>query len=83
MDEFKERTNRYLVIELEPGTSLTANSGVIVSEIVDLKSTKDEESKEGYNFIVLNSGLNDITRPSLYGANHEMKIIKKEGEPSE
>jgi hypothetical protein len=38
---------------------------------MDIVSTRSHESKpndDGYNFIKLNTGLNDITRPSLYGS---------------
>lgn len=41
VERFKEKTGRKEIkVEIEPGTYLTANSGVLVSEIVDIKSTK-------------------------------------------
>ena len=67
-------------LEIEPGTFLVANSAVLLSEVVDIVSTKTadevETEQKGYHFLKLNTGLNDITRLSLYGAQHEIKIIK-------
>ena len=53
---------------------------------MDVVSTKHEiksgESDPGYDFIKINSGLNDITRPSLYGAQHYIQLRKKDGQNS-
>ena len=56
-----------------------ANSGVLLSEVVDIVSTKTSDN-QGFDFIKLNTGLNDITRPALYGAQHAMNIVKLNGE---
>jgi len=71
VEDFNSRTGRNIKVEIEPGTFLVANSGILVSEVMDIVSTRSNESKpndDGYNFIKLNTGLNDITRPSLYGS---------------
>ena len=71
VEDFNSRTGRNIQVEIEPGTFLVANSGILVSEVMDIVSTRSHEPKpndDGHNFIKLNTGLNDITRPSLYGS---------------
>ena len=72
--DFNKRTGRNLRAEIEPGTFLVANSGIIVSEVIDIVTTK-HGSNEGHDFIKVNTGLNDITRPALYGAQHSIKFL--------
>jgi diaminopimelate decarboxylase len=71
--DFNKRTGRNLTAEIEPGTFLVANAGVLVSEVIDIMSTNKEAG--GYDFIKLNTGLNDVTRPALYGAQHSIKFF--------
>jgi diaminopimelate decarboxylase len=72
--EFNKRTGRNLRAEIEPGSFLVANSGILVSEVMDMMTTKHGDN-DGYNFIKLNTGLNDLTRPALYGAQHSIKFL--------
>eukprot|EP00347_Sterkiella_histriomuscorum_P003797 403362902 len=77
INEFNQQNQRNLKLEIEPGTFLVANSGILLCEIVDMVSTKNQSHEEpGFQFVKVNSGLNDITRPSLYGAQHQIKIVK-------
>lgn len=57
-------SGRKFKIEIEPGTFLAGNTGILVTQVMDIVST----GKDGHKFIKLNTGLNDIARPSLYGA---------------
>lgn len=66
---FQKQTGRRLKLEIEPGTFLVANAGCVVSEITDTKSTSD------YNFIITDSGMTEVTRPSLYGAQHPIATV--------
>lgn len=68
---FQETTGRQLYLELEPGTFLAANAGILLSRVEDLVDT----GKEGYNFLKLDTGMNDILRPSLYGAEHPIAVL--------
>lgn len=74
--KFKQDHGRELHLEIEPGTFLVANSAILLSEVVDMVENSTPEG-DGFHFIKLNTGLNDITRPALYGAQHEIRIIKK------
>lgn len=73
LDTFAEITGRRLKLEVEPGTWLVANSGTLLSTIVDLVDT----GAKGYKFIKLDTGMNDILRPTLYGAQHPIIILNK------
>jgi diaminopimelate decarboxylase len=76
---FAEETNRKLHLELEPGTFLVANAGVLVTTIEDIVDT----GEEGYTFLKINTGMNDILRPSLYGAQHPIEVIGDSKEQKE
>jgi len=72
---FAEKYGRKLHIEVEPGTYLVANAGAIVATVIDVVST----GPEGYDFIKLDTGMTDILRPSMYGAQHPMALIPANG----
>lgn len=71
LELFHEQTGRKLHLELEPGTFLTANAGILLSRVEDIVST----GAQGYTFIKLDTGMNDILRPSLYGAQHPIIVL--------
>ena len=55
---------------LEPGRSISGNAGVLLSKIEYLKKTPD------LNFAVIDSGMNDFLRPSLYQAWHDISVVE-------
>lgn len=74
VDEFRRfanENNRELHLEIEPGTFFVANAGVIVCSVVDVVNT----GKEGYSFIKTDSGMTEILRPSMYGAQHPISVV--------
>jgi diaminopimelate decarboxylase len=68
---FREQHGRALHLEIEPGTFLVANAGAIVATCVDVVDT----GREGYTFAKLDTGMTEVTRPSLYGAQHPIEVI--------
>jgi len=77
-EEFKQfytKTGRKLYLEIEPGTFLVANAGILISKVIDIKST------DTYSFIIVNSGMTEVTRPTLYGAQHPLTLIPQTTEP--
>ncbi len=61
-------------IIFEPGRSIVGNAGCLISKITYIKQTSSK------NFIILDSAMNDLIRPALYGAKHRIvpsKIDKK------
>jgi len=67
--DFADKTGRELRLEIEPGTFLVANGGSLIAEVIDIKSTQK------YNFVIINSGMTEVTRPALYGAQHPIVIV--------
>ena len=58
-------------IIFEPGRTIVANTGILISRIIYIK---ENQSK---NFIILDVGMNDLMRPALYGAKHRIIPINK------
>jgi len=71
LEDFRERTGRALQLEVEPGTYLVANAGCVVATCIDVVDT----GAEGYRFAKLDTGMTEITRPSLYGAQHPITVL--------
>jgi len=55
----------YRVI-LEPGRALVGNAGVLLTRVLYVKRNRQK------NFIVVDAGMNDLMRPTLYGSYHEI-----------
>ena len=53
-------------IEIEPGRLIAGNSGVLVSRVIYRKHG------EGRDFLILDAAMNDLIRPSMYGAHHDI-----------
>ncbi len=73
--EFYERTGRKLKMAIEPGTYIVANSGFLVTSVMDKKST----GEDGFNFLLTNGGMEANTRPLLYGSRHPFYVISQGG----
>jgi diaminopimelate decarboxylase len=77
--DFATETGRKLHLEIEPGTYLVANAGAVISRIQDKVST----GALGYTFYRLDTGMTDVLRPSLYGAQHPLIVVGREQDPVE
>ncbi|WP_460146607.1 diaminopimelate decarboxylase [Pseudomonas sp. S2_A02] len=62
-------------MEIEPGRFLVAESGYLVTEVRAVKKVGSR------NFILVNAGFNDLMRPALYGAYHQMTLLDSQGVP--
>ncbi len=62
-----------LEMELEPGRFLVAESGVLLGEV---RATKDVGSN---HFVLLDTGFNELMRPSMYGSFHSMSVLRRDG----
>lgn len=71
--DFAKKTGRKLHFEIEPGTFLLANCAAVLSSVQDICDT----GNDGYTFIKTDTGMTDILRPSIYGAQHPISILKK------
>lgn len=59
-------------VGFEPGRSLVANAGVLLTRVEYLKPAPDDQHK---NFVVVDAGMNDLIRPSLYEAHHAIDLV--------
>lgn len=78
VDDFKtfaKDHGRELHLEIEPGTFLAANAGAVLCTVMDVIDTGDD----GYNFIKVDSGMTEVLRPSHYGAQQPMTLVKADG----
>lgn len=53
-------------IEIEPGRLVAGNAGLLVSEVIYVKEG------EGRNFLILDAAMNDLIRPAMYEAHHDI-----------
>ena len=53
-------------IEIEPGRLIAGNAGILVSRVVYVKQG------EGRQFLILDSAMNDLIRPAMYEAHHDI-----------
>ena len=53
-------------IIFEPGRSIIGNTGTLITKIIYIKKNNSKD------FIILDSGMNDLIRPALYGATHKI-----------
>ena len=67
--KFLKKNNVKIVFE--PGRSIIANTAILLSKIIYIKTTRNK------NFIILDAAMNDLMRPALYGSMHQIIPIKK------
>ncbi len=79
LDAFRERHGRPLHLEIEPGTYMVAQAGAVVATCIDVVDT----GKDGYLFAKLDTGMTEVTRPSLYGAQHPIDVLATGREAAE
>ena len=61
-----------LKILLEPGRFLVGNAGVLLTRVEHVKRGS------GKNFLILDAAMNDLLRPALYGAEHELVPLRRD-----
>jgi diaminopimelate decarboxylase len=58
-------------LSFEPGRLITANAGVLVSRVIYVKHG------EAKHFLIIDAGMNDLIRPAMYEAHHEIAAIRE------
>ncbi|MDY6910600.1 MAG: diaminopimelate decarboxylase [Thermodesulfobacteriota bacterium] len=58
---------------LEPGRVIVGNAGILVTRVLYTKQTVSK------NFVIVDAGMNDLIRPSLYGSYHHIQPVRDEG----
>lgn len=67
--EVTKKTGALLV--MEPGRVLVGNAGVLLTEVLYRKKTASK------NFVIVDAGMNDLLRPALYEAHHDIQPVKQ------
>jgi len=62
-----------LTLVLEPGRSLVAGAGILLTRVLYVKANGDRR------FVVVDAGMNDLLRPALYGAFHRVEPVRPRG----
>ncbi|HYA85599.1 MAG TPA: diaminopimelate decarboxylase [Nitrospirota bacterium] len=62
---------------LEPGRAIVGNAGILVTSVLYHKSSGEKK------FVIVDAGMNDLIRPSLYDAYHEIKPVVEQPQKSE
>ena len=58
-------------IEIEPGRLIAGNAGLMVSSVIYVKSG------EGRDFLILDAAMNDLIRPAMYEAHHDIVPVRE------
>ena len=56
-------------IEIEPGRLIAGNAGILVSEVIYVKEGEDRK------FLILDAAMNDLIRPAMYDAHHDIEPV--------
>ncbi len=63
-------------IEIEPGRLISGNAGILLASVIYLKQG------EGRDFLILDAAMNDLIRPAMYGAWHDIVPVQDGGAPT-
>ncbi|PRY24289.1 diaminopimelate decarboxylase [Aliiruegeria haliotis] len=58
-------------VEIEPGRLISGNAGIMVSSVIYVKNG------EGRDFLILDGAMNDLIRPSMYDAHHDIVAVQE------
>ncbi|MBX6422566.1 diaminopimelate decarboxylase [Thermosulfurimonas sp. F29] len=66
------------VLVLEPGRVIAGNAGILVTRVLYVKTNPPSgESSEGRTFVIVDAGMNDLIRPTLYQAYHRISPVRE------
>ena len=60
-----------VTVVLEPGRVLVGNAGILLTRVLYTKRTAAK------NFLIVDAGMNDLARPSLYGSYHAIQPVRQ------
>ena len=63
--------NKKTKIIFEPGRFIVGNTAILITKIIYIKKSNNK------NFIILDAGMNNLMRPALYDAHHQIIPLKK------
>lgn len=57
-------------IQIEPGRNIVGNAGILLSQVIFVKNG------EGRDFLIVDAAMNDLARPAMYGAHHDIVSVR-------
>jgi diaminopimelate decarboxylase len=57
----------------EPGRLIVGNAGILVARVIHVKHG------DGKNFVIIDAAMNDLIRPTLYEAHHDILPVRRAG----
>jgi len=67
------RANKPYELLFEPGKFLVAEAGILLTKVIYKKSNQANK------FVIVDAGMNDLIRPSLYQAFHKVEVVPADG----
>ena len=64
-----------LTVLCEPGRVIVGNAGVLLMRVLNLKEGEEKA------FVVVDTAMNDLLRPALYGSHHEIRHVRQADRP--
>jgi diaminopimelate decarboxylase len=58
-------------VVMEPGRMMVGNAGILVTQVIYVKKT------DGHAFVIVDGAMNDLIRPTLYEAHHEIHPVRQ------
>jgi diaminopimelate decarboxylase len=60
----------------EPGRVIAANAGVLLTSVIHIHERPNEDGHAGKRFLVVDAAMNDLVRPAMYDAFHDLRPVK-------
>lgn len=73
---FENLTGLDVTLTCEPGRFIAGNSGYFLTKVLY------EKMNEKKRFVIVDGAMNDLIRPTLYGASHQVELIEKDNDIS-
>ncbi len=71
VEQFNKNKNSKIIFE--PGRFIVGNAAILITKIIYIKKSNNK------NFVILDAGMNNLMRPALYDAHHQIESLKKTG----
>tara|TARA_Y100000590_G_scaffold376813_1_gene442656 strand:- start:606 stop:1835 length:1230 start_codon:yes stop_codon:yes gene_type:complete len=71
VDKFSKGKNSKIIFE--PGRFIVGNTAILITKVIYIKKSNRK------NFIILDAGMNNLMRPALYNAHHNIIPLRKKG----
>jgi diaminopimelate decarboxylase len=80
MQRLADDLGKEITFFIEPGRFLVAECGLLLADVQSVKRTPDEGDVRGYNYVIVNTGLNHNIRPAMYGSYHDIRFLPANNE---